>query len=295
MAHAVDLLVDGGFLLDIGVGARDVGLGLVVVVIGDEILHRVVGEERAELAIELRRQGLVGGEDEGGALGLLDHMRHGEGFSRAGDAEQHLVALARLRPRRQLGDGMRLIPLRRIVRDDVQALAALRLFRPRRAVRGERRKNRQVGAQEGEVVTRSRLLARLHEGAPGHRVGAVAQGLGLGPVQLLLLRAHASPAGAGRLRGGGLTGRRAVALAEALEGLGHRDILISLQLLLRGLAKAPLLTVVSHANEYRTQRAAGERRPAVRGMSVVMRVSRCGRRCSRAGRWSPSPWCRCGP
>jgi hypothetical protein len=45
VAHAVDLLVDVGFLLDIGVGARDVGLRLVIVVVGDEILDRVVGKE----------------------------------------------------------------------------------------------------------------------------------------------------------------------------------------------------------------------------------------------------------
>ena len=45
MAHAVDLLVDRGFFLDIGVGARNIGFGLVVVVIGDEILDRVVGKE----------------------------------------------------------------------------------------------------------------------------------------------------------------------------------------------------------------------------------------------------------
>jgi hypothetical protein len=51
VAHPVDLLVDLGFLLDEGVGARDVGLGLVVVVVGDEILHRVLGEEALELAV----------------------------------------------------------------------------------------------------------------------------------------------------------------------------------------------------------------------------------------------------
>src|ERR1700750_2150340 len=34
MAHAVDLLVDVGFLLDIGVRARNVGLRLVIIVIG---------------------------------------------------------------------------------------------------------------------------------------------------------------------------------------------------------------------------------------------------------------------
>ena len=45
MAHPVDLLVDVGFLLDVGVGARDVGLGLIIVVVGDEVFHRVVGKE----------------------------------------------------------------------------------------------------------------------------------------------------------------------------------------------------------------------------------------------------------
>jgi hypothetical protein len=81
------------FLLDVGVGARHVGLGLVVVVVGDEILHRVVGEEVLELAIELRGQRLVRRQDQRRALGRLDDLGHGEGLARAGDAEQHLVAL----------------------------------------------------------------------------------------------------------------------------------------------------------------------------------------------------------
>ena len=68
VAHAVDLLVDRRFLLDVGVGARHVGFGLVVVVVGDEVLDRVVGEEALELAVELGRQGLVGREDQGRAL-----------------------------------------------------------------------------------------------------------------------------------------------------------------------------------------------------------------------------------
>jgi hypothetical protein len=53
-------------LLDVGVGARHVGLGLVVVVVGDEILDRVVREEELELAVELRGQRLVGRQDEAG-------------------------------------------------------------------------------------------------------------------------------------------------------------------------------------------------------------------------------------
>ena len=112
VAHAVDLLVDVGFLLDIGVGARHVGFGLVIVVVGDEIFDRVVGKEALELAVELRRQRLVGREDQRRALGRLDHLGHGEGLARAGDAKQHLVALARLDALDQLLDRLRLVALR---------------------------------------------------------------------------------------------------------------------------------------------------------------------------------------
>ena len=111
VAHAVDLLVDRGFLLDIGVGARHVGLGLVVVVIADEILDRVVREEALELAVELGRQGLVGREHERRPLGLLDHLGHGEGLARAGDAEQHLGAVLAPHALDQVGDRLRLVAL----------------------------------------------------------------------------------------------------------------------------------------------------------------------------------------
>ena len=122
VAHAVDLLVDRGFLLDIGVGARHVGFGLVIIVIGDEILDRVVGEEALELAVELRGERLVGREDQRRALGRLDHLGHGEGLARAGDAEQHLVALdARATPFDELRDRLRLIALRLEFRYDAKA------------------------------------------------------------------------------------------------------------------------------------------------------------------------------
>ena len=55
----VDVVVPGGVLLDVEVGLRDVRLGLVVVVVGDEVLDRVVGEELAELVAELCGERLV--------------------------------------------------------------------------------------------------------------------------------------------------------------------------------------------------------------------------------------------
>ena len=42
--HLLDVRVHRGVLLDEGIGRRDVGLGLVVVVVADEVLDRVVGE-----------------------------------------------------------------------------------------------------------------------------------------------------------------------------------------------------------------------------------------------------------
>ena len=67
-AHLLDVLVDRGVLLDVGVGGRHVGFGLVVVVVRDEVLDRVVREELPELAVELRRQRLVVRQHERRAL-----------------------------------------------------------------------------------------------------------------------------------------------------------------------------------------------------------------------------------
>ncbi len=104
MPHPVDLLVDLAFLLDIGVGARDIGLGLVIIVVGNEILDRILRKEGLELAIELRRQRLVRGEDDRRPLRRLDDLRSGKGLAGARGAQQHLIPLAREHPLDELGD-----------------------------------------------------------------------------------------------------------------------------------------------------------------------------------------------
>ena len=91
VAHLVDLVVDRRVLLDVRVGRRDVGLGLVVVVVADEVADGVVGEERPELVVELRRERLVGRDDQRRPVHRGDHVRHGERLAAAGDAEQHLM------------------------------------------------------------------------------------------------------------------------------------------------------------------------------------------------------------
>ena len=109
MAQALDLGVDGGVLLDEGVRVGDVRLRLIVVVVGDEVLHGVFREELPELLAQLGRQRLVVGQHQRGALHLLDDLGHGVGLAAAGDAQQHLLAQAVLQSLRQLFNGLRLI------------------------------------------------------------------------------------------------------------------------------------------------------------------------------------------
>ena len=70
----------------------------------------VVGEKGLELAVELVGQRLVVSHDQGGALGLRNHMRHGEGLATSRDAEKDLRRIAALDPGDQFFDGARLIP-----------------------------------------------------------------------------------------------------------------------------------------------------------------------------------------
>ena len=92
--QAVNLLVHRRVLLNEGVGVGNIGLGLVVIVVGDKVLHRVVGEELLELGAQLSGQRLVVGQHQGGALDLLDDLGHGKGLARAGDAQQGLLVQA---------------------------------------------------------------------------------------------------------------------------------------------------------------------------------------------------------
>ena len=148
--HPVDLLVDGRFLLDIGIGPRHISFGLIVIVVGDEVFDGVVGEEALELAVELRRQRLVGREDQGRPVGGGDHLGHGEGLARAGDAEQHLVALLALHAIDEFGDGRGLVALGLVLRTQLERDAAFRFVGPGRAMRhpGLGLETRVAGLQE---------------------------------------------------------------------------------------------------------------------------------------------------
>ena len=129
-AHPVDLVVDRRFLLDVRVGGGNVGLGLVVVVVADEVLDRVLGKEAPELLEELSRQGLVVDHHQRRPVDGGDGVRHGERLARPGDAEQHLMPIAPVEPLGQLADRARLIPGELEVGDEAEAVVDGRHVNP---------------------------------------------------------------------------------------------------------------------------------------------------------------------
>ena len=59
VAQLIDLVVDGGILLDICVRGRDVSLRLVVVIVGDKVFHRILREKFFKLTVKLCCQCLI--------------------------------------------------------------------------------------------------------------------------------------------------------------------------------------------------------------------------------------------
>ena len=109
MAQHVDLFVDRCRFFDVGIGDGDVGFGLVVVVITNEIFDGVVGEEFPQLVTELSGKGFVVGEDEGGFANLRDRGGNGESFPGSCGPQQGLVAMTLLGALDQLRDRAGLI------------------------------------------------------------------------------------------------------------------------------------------------------------------------------------------
>ena len=106
--RSISSLVVASFSMYVSV-AGHVGLGLVVVVVADEVLDGVLREEAPELLVELGRQRLVVHHDQRRAVHARHDLGHGERLARAGHAEQHLPRVAAVEARVKLGDGARLV------------------------------------------------------------------------------------------------------------------------------------------------------------------------------------------
>ena len=120
MAQTVDLIVDAAVFFDERVGLRDIGFGLIVVVVRDEVFDGVVGEELAELRAKLSGERLIVRHNEGRALNLLDQVRDGEGLSGSGGSEERLKLVAPAQTGGQVADSVGLVARRGIVGDDFE-------------------------------------------------------------------------------------------------------------------------------------------------------------------------------
>ena len=107
-SRSISSLIDESFSMYVSLDG-DVRLGLVVVVVADEVLDPVVGEELADLLGQLGGEALVRGQDQRRLLGLLDRPGDRRRLARPGDAEQRLEAVATSMPSREPGDGLRLV------------------------------------------------------------------------------------------------------------------------------------------------------------------------------------------
>ena len=92
MAQAVDLLVDGGILLNIGIRVGNISLRLIIIVIRNKVFHRIFREKLPEFAAKLSSQGLIVSQHQGGTVHLFDDGGHGEGLAGAGDTQQGLFS-----------------------------------------------------------------------------------------------------------------------------------------------------------------------------------------------------------
>ena len=87
-------LVDAEFLVNVQVPLGEIGLGLIVVIVRNEIFHGVVGKIAHHFLMQLASKGLVVAHDEGGNVELLNDVGHGEGLTAPRHAEQHTSFLS---------------------------------------------------------------------------------------------------------------------------------------------------------------------------------------------------------
>ena len=81
MAQLVDLVIDRRVLLDVAVSAGNIGLRLVIVVVGNEVFHGVLREEFLEFRAELGGEYFVVSKYKSWLVDLSDDIGHGEGLS----------------------------------------------------------------------------------------------------------------------------------------------------------------------------------------------------------------------
>ena len=96
VTQPVNLIIDRRILFDERVARRDIRLRLVIVVIGDEVLHPIIREELSHLLSQLCGKTLIGRQNQRRPLHLFDRPRNRCRFTRTSDAKQGLESMTGL-------------------------------------------------------------------------------------------------------------------------------------------------------------------------------------------------------
>src|SRR3989338_458931 len=94
MAEPLNFFVNLRFLFDVGVRYRHIGLRLVKVIIGNEIMDFIIGKKPAVLLRELRRKGFIVRDDECRFLDFFYNIGNRESFTGTGHAKERLIPRA---------------------------------------------------------------------------------------------------------------------------------------------------------------------------------------------------------
>ena len=94
MAQHLDLFVNRGVFLDICIALRHIRLGLIVVVIRDEVDHSIIGKELFELACKLSGERFIRSHDQRRLSQGLNSLCHREGLARTSHTQQNLIAVS---------------------------------------------------------------------------------------------------------------------------------------------------------------------------------------------------------
>ena len=108
-AQFINLLIDRRILGNISVRLWHICLRLIIIVIGDKVLHCILREKFLELTVKLSRQCLIVRNDESRLIQLCDDVRHCKGLTGAGHTEQSLELIAFLEASYQFFDRLGLV------------------------------------------------------------------------------------------------------------------------------------------------------------------------------------------
>ena len=109
MTELVNLVIDRAILFDISIARRHIGLRLIVIIVGNEVFHCVIGEEFLELTIKLAGQRFIMGNNQSRLVDPSDNLTHGIGLTSTRRSHKNLGFLASLDIIHQLLDSLRLV------------------------------------------------------------------------------------------------------------------------------------------------------------------------------------------